>query len=66
MEPCRVLVFRPHIESQGARLWSALLHFGYRAAHALRARCEAIVDAMFDFDLRREEIERLTHRRHKR
>jgi len=41
----------------------ALLHSGFRLASACRARCESIVDSMFGFDLRRQEIEQLTRPR---
>lgn len=58
-----MLVFRPHIEPQGLRLWSSLLHLWDRLARATRVRCEAIVDTLFGFELRREETDYLKRRR---
>jgi len=61
-----VLVSRPHLEPSGLRHWPALLHLCARWARATHARCEAIVDAMFGFELRREETDHLTRRSNKR
>jgi hypothetical protein len=61
-----VSVFRPHIETAALGTWSLVLHAGLRFLSACRVRCEAIVDSMFGFELRREEVDRLTRRSNKR
>jgi NAD(P)H-hydrate repair Nnr-like enzyme with NAD(P)H-hydrate epimerase domain len=43
-----------------------MLHSGFRLASTWRSRCEAIVDALFGFELRREEIDYLNRRSPKR
>jgi hypothetical protein len=58
-----VSVLRPHVEPQGLGLWSSLVQASYRFTALWRARCEAIVDAMFGFELRREEQDHLTRRK---
>lgn len=52
-------VLRPHIETPTLGIRSLLLHSGLRFLVACRARCEAIVDSMFGFELRREETDHL-------
>jgi hypothetical protein len=61
-----VSVLRPHLEAPTPGIWSLVLHAGLRFVSACRVRCEAIVDSMFGFELRREEIDRLTRRSNKR
>jgi hypothetical protein len=61
-----VSVLRPHIETPALRTWSLLLPACLRFASTWRARCEAIVDSMFGFELRREETDHLTRRVRKR